>query len=179
MLKKYFFYILILSIIHCHAMNSTLHDLGVIQSKREQHPNDIITKKIHNKIDAYFFSIDQNSWFRPIIGTCLSVYNGKNLSLEQAKENINQIKSFISESTNQPTFLANELYKQQEYILQQLSEHHWYVHYILQILLQEKVKQFQLTGKKEYYIPKFNDNLDGIIEKMIYKKALDRHLLKI
>jgi len=86
---------------------------------------------VHSHIDETYLGIDKNSAFKGIRGAILSVYCSLHLTYQQALNTMNEIDSYIPASSHK------------EHILKELYLNHWYVHFLMQDLIDERLKHFE------------------------------------
>ena len=150
-MKKYFLYVFMLNSLCLNAMDN--NSAGI----------DLYIEEICDTIDKNHLKLDyrKNSWFKPIVGAIYSYYKSHFLNKEIATAEIETIESYIPSHINKADALNG------------LVEKHWYVDYLMQLLLKEKLDELeQVTGSTidALYKPDFtNDNTD--IKEIIYQTA--------
>jgi len=195
--KKYLLSALLFNSVNClsmhlnilpnnpHSTIATNNDqiYTVINSIHRQHPTltAIIDEyyaedknEINQQVNAIRDMLDTqlgvntNSYFRPIIGSIMSYYETTNLSQQQIFQKIDELESFLKEC---PANIKKQIFKT-------LSQHHWYVHYLIEANVQEHIKNFESVNYStlnQLLNPDFSNDLSGS-KIIIHELALARFI---
>jgi len=128
-------------------------------------PTTKIVEKICCKIDTDLLGINKYHCFRSFSSAILSYYNTIFLSPTTADQQIQKIASYL------PSEIPSDEKKK---IFVQLLKQHWYVHYLIHILINKKIKEFENVKGSTIDLllnPNFTDDANGI-KKIIHHKAL-------
>jgi len=121
-------------------------------------PTTEIVENICCKIDTNLLGINKYHCFRSFSSAILSYYNTLFLPPTTANQQIQKIASYI------PSEIASDERKK---IFVQLLKQHWYVHYLIQILIKQKIKEFECVNGSTIDLllnPNFTDDINGIQE---------------
>jgi hypothetical protein len=170
-MKKYFLCALILNTVSLFGMLDFQYeeyvfsgDYGSMLSSEET----VCSRKIRDTIDQNHLGIGKFTCCRSFLGSIKSYYKTTLLSKEIAAKEIERIESYISSYINKISFNINR-----KTIFKRLVEKHWYVNYVVQVLIKEKIKEFEAVKGStldQLYTPDFSNDINGVNE-MVYNKA--------
>jgi hypothetical protein len=121
-------------------------------------PATKIVKNICCTIDADLLKINKHHCFRSFSSALLSYYNTIFLPKKTAQQLIQKIESYLPRNYNRD---------KKKKIFEELIEKHWYVHYLIHILINKKIKKFEnVKGSTVDLLlfPDFTDDINGIQE---------------
>ena len=121
----------------------------------------ICSRKIRDTIDQNHLGIGKFTCCRHFLGSIASYYKTCLLSKKAAKQEIQKIEAYIPKAGNSKD------------IFQKLVARHWYVHYVVEALVKEKIKKFENVNGftiDKLYTPDFSKDINGVKE-MIHIKA--------
>ena len=159
--KKYFLYSLIINSFCLTAMDS--NDRAVIAYNYEI---------VRNKVDYNHLGIGKTTCFRPIIGSYLSYYKTILLPKEKVAAEMKRIQTYIPSNDHRKA------------VLLMAAREHWYVNYLMQALIIEKVKKIHSakgTTIDKLCFPDFTSDINGmneIIHKLAYAAFFENSSLK-
>lgn len=118
---------------------------------------------ICNQIDEYHLAIDKSVCCTHLIGSWMAYYNSYYITPSQANAEMKKIEFYIPYGSNK------------EKLLTQLIEKHWYVNWLMQKMVEEKVKEFEAVKGStidalDCHIPTIGNELGD----MIYNKASEQ-----
>lgn len=124
----------------------------------DYHLEDVAAEDVCNAIDKNFFGVDKNACFKTLIGSLCSLFYGNALTHDLAVADIKKIVSYIPLNVDQGN------------VLRRTVEKHWYAHYVMQVLIREKIKEFK--NIKGSTIDKlYNFIGENVSEIMVYNDA--------
>jgi len=134
-------------------------------------PTTEIVENISCKIDTDILGINKYQCFKSFSRIILSCYNTIFLPTTIADQQIQKIASYL------PLDYDRDKRKK---IFEELIKKHWYVHYLIQIFINKKIKKFENVKGSTIDLllsPDFTDDISGIQE-IIHTQAYESFLTK-
>lgn len=128
----------------------------------------LCVERVRNVIDIDHLGMTRNIWLRGVIGSCLSYYYSSVLSKEQIINEMNKIESQIT-------------LPDKELVLKKIAARHWYVNYLMQNLILDKVEEFNAVKGSTIdalYFPVHESAFKKIVHECALKKLFRKAGIK-
>jgi hypothetical protein len=122
---------------------------------------DIEVENVRDKIDSELLGINKNSCCKRLLGTLFSLSMSCGLSKEKAFTEMQKIELYITSDDK-------------ETVLEQLEKRHWYIYYVLNGLIDIKVREIQnVTGSTVDAL--LNLPTENGLQRLVHKRALQKY----